>query len=243
MFRALVPAMDSIGPIQKGDGGKGATTLAKLVGGIRQSDVKPTHFLVVFFDYSKLMPGCMGNKKKSSTICGKVRERFFAEIDRKRFTRRFPGDDDDVTISWSSFNASSSCVYYARSRLADDVVEFLTRLQIKLAFQSILRTMGWDELEQAPFQINFITTKNLNYRVRLNEDDMSQAEDEQAMGIVGAAAEYPALPAPAAAGLALEASQPSDEEEEEEKAPSRKHARDEHEDDNDQGAKRGNHAV
>lgn len=205
--------MDTIGPAQNvgalSSSSGGGTTIGKLIHSLTQKNVVPTHFLILYFDWRKVGEPGSEARKSFVKIQSYIRNEFFAQVNNVKFSHNL-GYEDTLSVTWHSCNSRSSHLYYANTGCGDDAVRVLTRKLLNQAVLNICRFMTM-ELADAPFQLSYITTKNLSQSVRLGDDgdairdDAAEAIDTGARLLHAPAAES----APAAAAAAAAASSPS----------------------------------
>lgn len=145
--------MDSVGSIVKTSGG---STLSHMIQAVRQQGILPTHFLLVNFGFRSQLPPKHG---------ASFRKKFFNLINNHKYAMHL-GPDDDVHITWKSANTNTSMLYYASSRFEETYVHQLTRGLIKGAYFKILDELG---LTTADVQLNYLTTKNVNFQINIEE--------------------------------------------------------------------------
>jgi len=83
---------------------------------------------------------------------------------------------DIISLKWFSFNDVSSSIYYTTSRLEETYVRQLTKMIITKAMEDLLDTRKPRYYKPDNFQINYITSKNLEYVVDLETGSQSSVE-------------------------------------------------------------------
>ena len=148
--------MDSVGALApKKGGGRGNQTLPHLIQSLSQFQVYPTHFLLVQF--------CYRSGLNRSTM-SEVRRLFFELLNGRLYTHTIMGDDDPLKLTWKSANTSTSMLYYTISRNEETYVHQMAKGLIKSIYNKILDDL---DLDNADLQLNYLTTKNINFTINL----------------------------------------------------------------------------
>ncbi|PRP85602.1 hypothetical protein PROFUN_06391 [Planoprotostelium fungivorum] len=145
--------MQQLGEVENARGS--GVTISRFIREIRERQIQPTHFLMVNFVFSR---------KLGSGQQQRIRQRAFSLINGRRFVRRM-ADDDEIHISWKSFNHTSSALYYAVSRYEETYVKQMTKALLGAVYTEIQQE---EALELTDFGINYITTKNLEFTININ---------------------------------------------------------------------------
>lgn len=171
--------MEQLG--QLGHGGRGGgLSLSNMIHDLQEKGINPTHFLVLSFNFSALIP------RKTRNLFNK---KFFKRINNQRFCHTI-GPGDEVHIVWQSPNASQSAFYYSVCRFEDTYFRQLTRGLIHGAFRKVLEEL---ELSDDRVRVSYIPAKNTAFEIDLISGQavcslLHSLMPQESVGFIGAPA-------------------------------------------------------
>jgi len=149
--------MDSLGDVSRTKkDNRGNQTLVRLINEIKATNLSPTHFLLVNYQFSTSV---------SDTVKHRIRKLMYNRLNGKTYHKILGSDGDVVFIKWNTHNKTSSNLFYTTSRFEETYIRQLTKGLITSLYEEILKQFN---LTSKNFQLTFLTTKNINYEINLD---------------------------------------------------------------------------
>jgi len=149
--------MDLLGNVQDTRDPRGNQTLVRLVNSLKASNVNPTHFLLIFFQFNR--------KTIRTSDQHSIRKMLFNYLNNKKYTININNNEDDqIFIKWKSQNEKSSIIYWSISRFEETYIRQLTKGLIQASYNSILSEFG---ITRNDLSLSYLTTKNMEFKFDL----------------------------------------------------------------------------